>query len=94
MDLFLPLLAIATMIYLAVKFSGTPYRSRGDGAKLKKVACVFITWTALRIFVGILNLFQFYSAYTVSTYYNSFNSDEDTISFMISIVMIIGSEVL
>ena len=59
-NMLVPALCILYLIYVKVKYSGTPYKSRLWKSRLKKITWVTVTWSLARIIRGVMNILSNY----------------------------------
>jgi len=93
-NIILSFVAIVSMIYMACKFSGRPYKSLSWKHKLIHVNGALGFWSITRLIIGIIGLFTDYSQEAVSGYFESYDPHTDAIPMMVTIINLIISEIL
>ena len=74
MNIGTSLIFISVIIYLSVKFSGSPFRAREWGTRLKRAVTMMVIWIITRTTNGIINLFGEYSSDTDAGFYSEYKN--------------------
>lgn len=90
MNIGTSLVFLSVIIYLSVKFSGSPFRAAEWGDRLKRAVCMMLTWIITRILNGIINLFGAFSSDTEVGFYSEFDSSSDETDYLIDVVFLIA----
>mmetsp|Transcript_31935 Transcript_31935/g.55024 ORF Transcript_31935/g.55024 Transcript_31935/m.55024 type:complete len:573 (-) Transcript_31935:1666-3384(-) len=91
-NLIIPTLVLGLMLYLHIKFSGSPTRSHEWKSKLKKISTVTLIWALLRYFQGVIYLIPGYNNSSIA---KSAGNDKNInfIAVMLMICQLIFSEI-
>ena len=87
-----PCISVGTIIFLSVKYSGIPSKSREQRQKLLQVNIVMGIWCAFRIISGLLYIFLADPAES-SSIFDSYDSD-DRLVITIELVILLLDEII
>ena len=93
-DLVLPMLFVGVLIFLGIKFSGSPFRTEQWALRLKKVIGVMLFWSVARLRNGVTNLIIEVNVSTASGLYSNYKEGTDDLSFIISVIGAVVCELI
>jgi serine/threonine protein kinase len=93
-NLLIPTLVLGMMLYLQMKFSGSPTRSDQWSSRLRKVSTVTLIWSIFRYFRGVVALLPGYSTESIAQDIGDGNSTVSFAAVLLLVCQMIFSEIL